>query len=156
MPHTRTFGRVVLIAALLASVAAVPASAHTTPAAVVSAPSRGGSPESAVDRVAHFYGAYVDIVHDAEGDSLADALRDRYLTSGLRNRLANWEREHPHADGVLRARGVPTTWEVTPDSSGAGHTWTTVRLAWGPEHARRYSCLEIQSDLSTRRISDIR
>ncbi|MDX3384726.1 hypothetical protein PV682_25125 [Streptomyces niveiscabiei] len=115
---------------------------------------RTGSPESTVDRVADFYGAYIDAVYDGT-DGLGRELRAHYLTEELRRRLADWE-ETNHADGVLRAQNVPLQWEVRYSDSGAGHAFTVVTLTWGggtdPERTR----LAIQSDLATRLISDIK
>ena len=62
---------------------------------------RSGSPDSAVDRVADFFGAYIDAVSDGT-DDLSTELRAHYLTGDFRQRLAAWE-EANHADGVLRA-----------------------------------------------------
>jgi hypothetical protein len=52
---------------------------------------RGGSPDSAVDRVADFYGAYIDAVSDGT-DDLSGHLRAHYLTEDLRQRLAAWRK----------------------------------------------------------------
>ncbi|MFE6100823.1 hypothetical protein [Streptomyces laurentii] len=114
---------------------------------------RGGSPDSAVDRVADFYGTYIDAVSDGT-DDLGDTLRAHYLTEDLRQRLAAWE-EANHADGVLRAQDVPTAWAVAYHDSGAGHLFTTVTLTWGTGPDAGHTRLAIRSDLSTRLISDI-
>ncbi|MFJ9590883.1 hypothetical protein [Streptomyces acidicola] len=114
---------------------------------------RSGSPDSAVDRVADFYGAYIDAVADGT-DGLDDGLRVHYLTEDLRQRLAAWE-EVNHADGVLRAQDVPTRWEVSFHDSGAGHLFTTVTLTWGTGSDAGHTRLAVQSDLSTKLISDI-
>ncbi|MDH6122909.1 hypothetical protein [Kitasatospora sp. GAS204B] len=114
---------------------------------------RSGSPDSAVDRVADFYGAYIDAVSDGI-DDLAEHLRAHYLTEDFRQRLAAWE-ETNHADGVLRAQDVPTHWEVTYQDSGAGHLFTTVTLTWGTGPDASHTRLAVQSDLSTKLISDI-
>ncbi|WP_329586529.1 hypothetical protein OG500_35900 [Kitasatospora sp. NBC_01250] len=114
---------------------------------------RSGSPDSAVDRVADFYGAYIDAVSDGT-DDLSDQLRAHYLTQDLRQRLAAWE-EANHADGVLRAQDVPTAWEVSYQDSGAGHLFTTVTLTWGTGPDAGKTRLAVQSDLSTKLISDI-
>ncbi|MFF7160188.1 hypothetical protein ACFZBP_02125 [Streptomyces sp. NPDC008086] len=70
-------------------------------------PFRAGSPRSSVDHVAHFYGAYIDALHDVGRGQLADALRLHYFTPALRRSLARWEANHHH-DGVLRAQDVPS------------------------------------------------
>ncbi|KOV60542.1 hypothetical protein [Streptomyces sp. MMG1121] len=114
---------------------------------------RSGSPDSAVDRVADFYGAYIDAVSDGT-DDLSDELRAHYLTQDFRQRLAAWE-EANHADGVLRAQDVPTRWEVRYFDSGAGHLFTTVTLTWGTGPDAGHTQLSVQSDLSTKLISDI-
>lgn len=125
--------------------------AHQTPSG--GDPVRGGSPDSAVDRVADFYGAYIDAVSGDSG-SLPESLRAYYLTQDLQQRLAVWEQTH-HADGVLRAQNVPTHWEVAYDNSGAGHLFTTVTLTWGTGKSADHTRLAVQSDLSTKLISDI-
>ncbi|MET9296051.1 hypothetical protein [Streptomyces sp. NPDC003077] len=127
--------------------------AADAPAPGLGVPSRTGSTESSVDRVADFYGAYVDARRDGNG-KLAEALRAHYLTGDLRTRLAKWEKAH-HADGVFRDKKVPTTWRVTYNDSGMGHAWHRVRLTWGDGAHARTTQLTVQSDLATLRISDI-
>ncbi|MCL7380470.1 MULTISPECIES: hypothetical protein [unclassified Streptomyces] len=114
---------------------------------------RSGSPDSAVDRVADFYGAYIDAVFDGT-DDLGTELRAHYLTEDFQQRLAAWE-EANHADGVLRAQDVPTRWEVRYHDNGAGHLFTTVTLTWGTGPDAGHTKLAVQSDLSTKLISDI-
>ncbi|MFI9201221.1 hypothetical protein [Streptomyces sp. NPDC053048] len=114
-----------------------------------------GSPTSAVDRVAAFYAAYVDARTGTPDPALSTALHARFLTKEFRARLADWERQNG-ADGVFRAQNTPHAWRVTYDNSGAGHTWTRVRLAWGDEAKPTYTYLSVQSDLSTKLISDIK
>ncbi|MGW7444634.1 hypothetical protein [Kitasatospora sp. NPDC054795] len=114
---------------------------------------RSGSPDAAVDRVADFYGAYIDAVDDGT-DDLGDRLRSHYLTEDFRQRLAAWE-EVNHADGVLRAQDVPTRWEVRHHDAGAGHLFTTVTLTWGTGPDAGHTRLAVRSDLDTRLISDI-
>jgi hypothetical protein len=163
MAHPRT-GRILLAAALLTSMAAVPAAAaqqsaapraRTVSARSVSAVSVSGSPKAAYNHVADFYGSYIDAIYDGDSNNLSGALRTFYLTSQLQKRLAGWERKN-HADGVLRAQDVPTGWRVAAGDSGAGHTWSQVRLTWGSPAHPSYTYLEIQSDLATRKISDIK
>ncbi|MBH5338076.1 hypothetical protein IHE55_26170 [Streptomyces pactum] len=139
----------------LALTAAAPAAAHQeTRAAGESVPTRSGSPDSAVDRVADFYGTYIDVVQDRGRGDLTDGLREHYLTEKLRTELDAWERDH-RADGVLRSREVPSSWRVTYDESAMGHTWTTVRLSWGDADQQRHTYLTVRSDLATKRISGI-
>ncbi|MFK0289918.1 hypothetical protein ACIQU6_05430 [Streptomyces sp. NPDC090442] len=114
---------------------------------------RSGSPDSAVDRVADFYGTYIDAVSDGT-DDLSDRLRAHYLTEDLQQRLAAWE-EANHADGVLRAQDVPTKWEVRYHDHGAGHLFVTVTLTWGTGPDAGHTRLAVQGDLSTKLISDI-
>ncbi|QCX76733.1 hypothetical protein C9F11_15330 [Streptomyces sp. YIM 121038] len=144
--------RPILAAALLAAVAAVPSAAAAEPGR---APARSGSPGPAYERVAHFYGAYVDMAGAPGSAKAAAALRTFYLTPDLRERLLDWERRHD-ADGVLRAQNAPTAWRVTAGDSGMGKTTSTVRLTWGTGQKHTYTYLTVQSDLATRRITDIR
>ncbi|MFE0100252.1 hypothetical protein [Streptomyces sp. NPDC059009] len=163
-------GKTVLAsAALLVAGAAVPSAAYThtstsstsSPASPVSAeagpaghPARSGSPGPAYDRVAHFYGAYIDVANDPGSNALAAQARNFYLTKDLRARLLTWEKRHD-ADGVLRAQNVPSAWKVTPGDNAMGHTYSTVRLTWGTGKHVTYTYLSVRSDLETRKISDI-
>lgn len=125
-------------------------------AATTPAPARAGSPRSTVDRVADFYGTYIDVLYDSGRDGLANSLRAHYLTAGLRADLARWEAAH-HMDGVLRAKGTPVGWEVVYNDSGTGHCWTRVTLTWQDSGDRTHRThLMIQSDLASRLISGIR
>ncbi|MFF4550087.1 hypothetical protein [Streptomyces sp. NPDC001435] len=162
MMTPRAVRRVVLGVVVLALAASAPAAAtggRTDAGAGVAAktaPARKGSPRSAVDRVADFYGAYVDVLYDSGRNGLADALRAHYLTVGLRANLAQWESAH-HKDGVLRAKGVPIAWEVVYNDSGMGHCWTRVTLTWQDSGDRVHRThLMIQSDLESQLISGIR
>ncbi|MFI8995279.1 hypothetical protein [Streptomyces sp. NPDC053542] len=147
-------------AALLATSAAIPAFGATTappvrPAAQAAVqPVRDGSPESTVDRVADFYGAYIDAVYDEDG-RLAHELRNHYLRADLRKRLAVWE-EKNHADGVLRAQNVPVKWSVNYDGSGTGSAYTIVTLTWDSGSHPSTSRLAVRSSLETRQITDIK
>lgn len=114
-----------------------------------------GGPGPVYERVAHFYAAYIDVANDPGDNTVARELRKFYLTSDLRKRLLKWEQQN-EADGILRAQNVPSAWKVTPGDSGMGHTWSTVRLTWGTGEDRTYTYLEVQSDLATRKISDIK
>ncbi|MFE1285382.1 hypothetical protein [Streptomyces sp. NPDC058751] len=142
---------VVAAALLIAAGASAPAVASSTAAP----PARSGSNGPAYDRVADFYGAYIDAVTDGDPGRLSTRLRAFYLTPALRAQLAAWENRQ-HADGVLRAQNVPSAWKVTAGDSGAGHTWSTVRLTWGSPQHPTYTYLTVQSDLATKRISGIR
>ncbi|WP_030249855.1 hypothetical protein [Streptomyces violens] len=149
------------VAALLTASAAIPAFGATTapppvrPAAQTEVqPARGGSPESTVDRVANFYGAYIDAVYDEDG-RLARELRNHYLRSDLRKRLADWEAKN-HADGVLRAQNVPAKWSVKYDGSGTGSSYTIVTLTWDSGSHPSTSRLAVRSSLETRQITDIK
>jgi hypothetical protein len=156
-----TFTRTVALGAALAAGAALgsPATAlaATSAAPAVHAapvPVRSGDPASAVDRVADFYGAYIDANYGTGMGSLGNDLRAHYLTKGLQKQLAAWEKEH-HADGVLRAQDVPNGWSLTQANAGAGHVWSTVVLTWGTGSHVTHTTLTVQSDLATRLISDI-
>ncbi|WP_028803534.1 hypothetical protein [Streptomyces sp. 142MFCol3.1] len=152
MKPSRTTTRALVAAALLATAgASVPAVASST----APPPARSGSNGPAYDRVADFYGAYIDAVTDSGSGRLDSQLRGFYLTSGLRSRLAGWENRE-HADGVLRAQDVPRAWKVTAGDSGMGHTWSTVRLTWGSAQHPTYTYLTVRSDLATKKISDIK
>jgi hypothetical protein len=168
MTSFRRARRTVLAAAVAAAAFTAPAAAQAPPPQPASqgasqGPSQGasqvvrsGSPTSAVDRVADFYGAYIDAVYDAgRNRRLANDLRDFYLTRQLRERLATWEQRN-HADGVLRAQNVPIAWAVKYDNSAAGHVFSYVRLTWSDGPQRTYTYLSVQSDLATKKISDIK
>ncbi|MCW7947149.1 hypothetical protein AAW14_35635 [Streptomyces hygroscopicus] len=131
------------------------ASAPATASSPAPLPARSGSNGPAYDRVADFYGAYIDAVSDRSSGHLDQQLRAFYLTQNLRTRLTAWEARE-HADGVLRAQDVPSAWTVTPQDSGMGHTWSTVRLTWGSATHPTYTYLQVQQDLATKKISDIR
>ncbi|MFE0171358.1 hypothetical protein ACFWZ2_03510 [Streptomyces sp. NPDC059002] len=147
----------VLLLTLTVPVASASSAAQDTPPQTPrTAPARSGIPTSAVDHVANFYGAYVDVLHDTGRGSLANSLRHHYLTAGLRQDLARWETAH-HRDGVLRGKGVPTAWKVTYEDSGMGHSWTRVNLTWHDrQHRAHHSHLTVQSDIATMKISGIR
>lgn len=162
MATSRTLRRVTVVGAVAALGASVPAVTSgvraDSPATVttVIAPARSGSPASTVDRVADFYGAYIDVLYDSGRNRLADSLRGHYLTAKLRSGLARWEATH-HKDGVLRAEGVPISWKVVYNDSGMGHCWTRVTLTWQDAANRLHRTeLMVQSDLATQLISGIR
>ncbi|MFF4505068.1 hypothetical protein [Streptomyces sp. NPDC001401] len=131
---------------------------HTPAAATLAAgtATREGNPLSTVDHVADFYGAYTDALTDQGRGQLVDALRRHYLTPELRRSLARWEAIH-HRDGVLRAAGIPTAWQVDYNDSGTGHCWSRVTLTWeDAANQSHHTHLMVQSNLETRRISGIR
>ncbi|MFJ1677907.1 MULTISPECIES: hypothetical protein [unclassified Streptomyces] len=152
----RAIGRTLFATALLTAataVAVVPAGAAAPQAPAAAAPAHSaGAP--AYQQVAHFYGAYIDAVTAEGGGKLATALRSFYLTPRLRTQLDAWERRN-HADGVLRAQNTPLAFRVTPGESGAGHTWSTVRLTWSTGKHPTYTYLTVRSDLQTGKISGI-
>ncbi|MFE6762050.1 hypothetical protein [Streptomyces sp. NPDC057689] len=151
----RTAARTLLASALLAAAVAVPASAAAPRATAPAAPVREETATQESRLVDHFYGAYTDAVAAEDGGKLATAVRGFYLTPALRARLADWEAAN-HADGVLLAQDVPADYRVTPGHSGAGHTWSTVRLTWGSTEDPSYTYLTVRSDLATGKISAIR
>ncbi|MCX4449053.1 hypothetical protein ACIOEZ_12130 [Streptomyces sp. NPDC087866] len=151
----RTAARTLLASALLAAAVAVPASAAAPSGTDRVAPAADETATQESRLVDHFYGAYTDAVAAEDGGKLATALRSFYLTPALRARLADWEAAN-HADGVLLAQDVPADYRVTPGHSGAGHTWSTVRLTWGSAEDPSYTYLTVRSDLATGKISAIR
>lgn len=151
----RVIGRTLLAAALLTGLATVPAAAVGPQGAPAGAAARSGLAAPASQEVAHFYGAYIDAVATEGGGQLASSLRDFYLTPRLRAELGDWEAAN-HADGVLRAQNTPAGFRVTEGDSGAGHTWSTVRLTWGSAADPTYTYLKVRSDLATGKISGIR
>ncbi|PZT75182.1 MULTISPECIES: hypothetical protein [unclassified Streptomyces] len=152
----RPRGRTLLAAALLAATAlAVPSAAAAPRAADRTAPVRDETSTQESRLVDHFYAAYIDAAAAEDGGSLATALRGFYLTPALRDRLRDWEAAH-HADGVLLAQDVPVDHRVTAGHSGAGHTWSTVRLTWGTPDDPSYTYVTVRSDLATGKISGIR
>lgn len=150
-------GGAVLLLGATAPGIATGSQARSAAVATPEAPqARGGSPQSTVDRVADFYGAYIDILFDSGRGRLSHALRNHYLTPELRHTLARWEAAH-HKDGVLRATGVPTAWKVVYNDSGMGHCWSRVTLTWKvSENHIRHTHLMVQSDIATRLISDLK
>ncbi|WP_225448155.1 hypothetical protein [Streptacidiphilus sp. P02-A3a] len=138
-----------------ASAAGRPAVAAVSTTHAAPAPIRSGDPASAVDRVADFYGAYIDANYGTGMGSLGNDLRAHYLTKGLQKQLAAWEAKN-HANGVLEAQSVPNGWAVTQANAGAGHVWSTVVLTWGTGKHVTHTTLTVQSDLATGLISGIK
>lgn len=174
--HTSRLRRGILTltatATVLAGVLASPAASSAAPAppappAPVTTIVHAGSPTSAVNRVAQFYGAYIDALHDSGHASgrdsgrdsgrgpLANALRAAYLTKDLRDKLRKWENDNK-ADGVLRAQNVPAAWAVKYHDTNGNQVLSYVRLTWGTATQHRYTYLGVQSDLRTKLISGIR
>ncbi|MET8124542.1 hypothetical protein ABZV67_02900 [Streptomyces sp. NPDC005065] len=154
-PGRHTAGRTLLITALLAAAAVVPAAAAAPQAPAAPATVRSTASAPAYQQVAHFYGAYIDAAGTEGGGTLTIALRAFYLTPALRSQLRTWEARN-HADGVLRAQNTPLAFKVTLGDSGAGHTWSKVRLTWSGGKHPTYTYLTVQSDLRTGKISGIR
>lgn len=147
-----TTGAAVLLVALLAPAAA----AGGTGAAPAAHPVRSGSTLSAVDRVADFYGVYIDVLHDSGHGRLSASLRQHYLTASFRRALVRWEAVH-HQDGMLRTKDVPVQWSVSYNGSGAGHCWNLVTLTWtNPGGPVRHTHLLVQSDLASKLISGVK
>ncbi|WP_030198419.1 hypothetical protein [Streptomyces sp. NRRL S-87] len=124
-------------------------------AAAAAAPSVSGSPEGAFNRIADFYGAYIDAVYDhSDNGRLANQLRSFYLSKSLQRSLKTWE-DHNHADGVLRAQNVPLKWKVTSDGNGMGKANATITLTWNRSGSST-SKVHVQADLRTKKIVAIK
>ncbi|MFI8347933.1 hypothetical protein [Streptomyces sp. NPDC085596] len=151
---------VVALAAGLALAAVTPALAGTTasaarPAAVSTAQ---GDPRNVTQRVTDFYGAYIDAVWDNEDPAAAadaKALRDFYLSASARKKVTAWEKKN-HADGILFAQNVPVKWKVTYTGSGMGHATSRVTLTWSDGKHPEVTRIDVQSDLTTRKITDLK
>ncbi|MEW2133961.1 hypothetical protein [Streptomyces sp. NPDC005435] len=156
---------VVALGAGLALAAVTPAlagTAHTAPAPAAARPAAvttvQGDPRNVTQRVADFYGAYIDAVWDGEDPAAgADtkALRDFYLSAPARKKVAAWEREN-HADGILFAQNVPVKWKAAYAGSGMGHATTRVTLTWSDGKHPQVTRIDVQSDLTTRKITDLK
>lgn len=117
-----------------------------------------GDPRSSTQRVADFYGAYIDTVWDGRDPaSAADAraLKDFYLTAGARRKVAAYEARE-HADGILFAQNVPVRWKVAYTGSGGGHATSRVTLIWSDSRNAEVTKIDVRSDLRTRKITDLR
>ncbi|MFE2988942.1 hypothetical protein [Streptomyces sp. NPDC059262] len=152
------------IAATLSLTAITPAlagtsahtTAHTTAVAAVPAPSQG-DPRSTTNRVADFYGAYIDSIWDNEDPAAganAKALRSFYLSAAAQKKVAAFEAKE-HADGILFAQNVPVKWKVDYTGSGAGHATSLVTLTWSDGANPEVTKIKVQSDLQTRKITDL-
>ncbi|MFJ8825114.1 hypothetical protein ACIREE_25455 [Streptomyces sp. NPDC102467] len=149
------------VAAALTLAAVTPALAGPTSsgtqsvAAAATAPQ--GDPRSTTNRVSNFYGAYIDAVWDNEdAGSAADAkaLRAFYLSAAAQKKVAAFEARE-HADGILFAQNVPVKWAVTYTGSGAGHSTALVTLTWSDGKNPEITKIKVQSDLATRKITDL-
>ncbi len=106
-----------------------------------------------MDRVADFYGAYIDAILDRSAE-LGEQLRAHYLTEDLQRKLSEWEDLYSN-DGVLRTPDIPIEWEVRYQESGIGVVLTAITLTWEYGDGFGYTRLTVQSDVGTNFISDI-
>ncbi|MEU5092876.1 hypothetical protein [Streptomyces sp. NPDC021356] len=156
-----------------------PAAAHPAPAAAHPAPAGAGAartapgpartasvpvsalqgdPRSVSQRVADFYGAYIDTAWDGSDPAAAadaKALKAFYLTAGARRKVAAYEARE-HADGILFAQNVPVRWKVDYTGSGGGHASSRVTLTWSDGRNAQVTKIDVRSDLRTRKITDLR
>ncbi|MFI9390032.1 hypothetical protein ACIG53_04040 [Streptomyces bauhiniae] len=144
----------------LAGTASTPALAGTasTPARPAAATTAQGDPRNVTQRVTDFYGAYIDAVWDTEDPASgadAKALRDFYLSASARKKVAAWEKKN-HADGILFAQNVPVKWKVAYTGSGMGHATSRVTLTWSDGKHPQVTRIDVQSDLTTRKITDLK
>ncbi|MGW0996839.1 hypothetical protein ACWD5V_26845 [Streptomyces sp. NPDC002523] len=129
---------------------------HTTRAAAVS--SAQGDPRNVTQRVADFYGAYIDSVwatEDPAAGADAKALRAFYLSSATQKKVNAYERKN-HADGILFAQNVPVKWKVVHTGSGAGHAASRVTLTWSDSRHPEVTRIDVLSDLKTLKITDLK
>ncbi|MEU6089500.1 hypothetical protein ABZ865_22330 [Streptomyces sp. NPDC047085] len=129
---------------------------HTTRAAAVS--SAQGDPRNVTQRVADFYGAYIDSVwanEDPAAGADAKALRAFYLSAAAQKKIAAYEKKN-HADGVLFAQNVPVKWKVVYTGSGAGHATSRVTLTWSDSSHAQVTKIDVLSDLKTLKITDLK
>ncbi|GHI03845.1 hypothetical protein AQI88_08765 [Streptomyces cellostaticus] len=129
---------------------------HATRAAAVS--STQGDPRNVTQRVADFYGAYIDSVwanEDPAAAANAKALRGFYLSAAAQKKVTAYEKKN-HADGILFAQNVPVKWKVTYTGSGMGHATSRVTLTWSDGAGAEVSKIDVQSDLKTLKITDLK
>ncbi|MEU6553520.1 hypothetical protein ABZ915_25050 [Streptomyces sp. NPDC046915] len=132
------------------------AAGHPTRAAV--AATAQGDPRDVTQRVADFYGAYIDSVWDNEDPAAganAKALRSFYLSTAAQRKVTAYEAKQ-HADGILFAQNVPVKWKVAYTGSGAGHATSRVTLTWGDGSGAQVTRIDVQSDLKTKKITDLK
>ncbi|MEU3982125.1 hypothetical protein AB0F77_18815 [Streptomyces sp. NPDC026672] len=146
-------------AAHSASTAHTVSTAHTAPTARTAAVSGvQGDPRDITQRVADFYGAYIDSVWDNEDPAAganATALRSFYLSADAQRKVAAYEAQQ-HADGILFAQNVPVKWAVSYTGSGAGHATDRVTLTWSDGADAQVTTIDVLSDLRTRKIIDLK
>ncbi|MFF8726867.1 hypothetical protein ACF073_10280 [Streptomyces sp. NPDC015171] len=143
------------LAAVTPALAGASAS-HTTRAAAVS--TAQGDPRNVTQHVTDFYGAYIDAVwatDDPSAAPAAKALRGFYLSAAAQKKVAAFEAKE-HADGILFAQNVPVKWQVAYTGSGAGHATSRVTLTWGDGPRAEVSRIDVQSDLKTQKITDLK
>ncbi|MFF4401007.1 hypothetical protein [Streptomyces sp. NPDC001480] len=159
MRTRRTLLTAATVTAALSLAAVTPALAgtgdghHTRAAATVQ-----GDPRDVTQRVADFYGAYIDSVWDNEDPAAAanaKALRSFYLSAAAQRKVTAYEAEE-HADGILFAQNVPVKWKVAYTGSGAGHATSRVTLTWGDGSDAQVTRIDVQSDLRTKKITDLK
>jgi hypothetical protein len=162
--HTRT--RTTLFAAT--GIAAALSLAAITPALATAAPHTSakrsaatatvqGDPRAVTTRVSDFYGSYIDSVWDGDAPGAAGnakALRAFYLSAAEQKKVTAYEAKE-HADGILFAQNVPVKWKVTYTGSGAGHATSLVTLTWSDGKNPEVTKIKVQSDLKTRKITDL-
>ncbi|MEU9989133.1 hypothetical protein AB0E10_20520 [Streptomyces sp. NPDC048045] len=132
------------------------AASHTTRA--TAAVSAQGDPRNVTQHVADFYGAYIDAVwanEDPSAGASAKALRAFYLTAAAQKKVAAFEKKN-HADGILFAQNVPVKWKVAYTGSGAGHATSRVTLTWSDGPDAQVTRIDVQSDLKTLKITDLK
>ncbi|MEW2297625.1 hypothetical protein ABZ719_33830 [Streptomyces sp. NPDC006743] len=114
-----------------------------------------GDPRSVTQRVADFYGAYIDTAWDGSDPAAARALKAFYLSADARRKVAAYEARE-HADGILFAQNVPVKWKVAYAGSGGGHATSRVTLTWSDGRNAQVTKIDVRSDLRTRRITDLK
>ncbi|MFF8990601.1 hypothetical protein ACF09H_11790 [Streptomyces sp. NPDC014983] len=147
----------VALAAGLSLAAVTPALARPATSHAAVAVARGDA-RNVTQHVADFYGAYIDAAwagEDKAAGAEAKALRAFYLTPAAQKKVAAYEAEE-HADGILFAQNVPVRWQVAYTGSGAGHATNRVTLTWSDGPHAEVTRIDVQSDLRTLKITDLR
>ncbi|OIK29625.1 hypothetical protein [Streptomyces malaysiense] len=117
-----------------------------------------GDAHNVTQHVADFYGAYIDAVWatgDKSAGAEAKALCAFYLSPAARQKVAAYESEE-HADGILFAQNAPVRWQVAYTGSGAGHATSRVTLTWSDGPHAELTRIDVQSDLRTLKITDLK
>ncbi|MGW7259743.1 hypothetical protein [Streptomyces sp. NPDC054834] len=143
------------LAAVTPALAGTGVGHHTRAAAAATVQ---GDPRDVNQRVADFYGAYIDSVWDNEDPAAAanaKALRSFYLSAAAQKKVAAYEAKE-HADGILFAQNVPVKWKVAYTGSGAGHATSRVTLTWGDGSDAQVTRIDVQSDLRTKKITGLK